>query len=106
MLRNNSYHLQHTAKRKLHTEIIDQQFVGWVKCSIAGAGGKVQVELKGTDHSIRIRQICVSGILTDGAERSPSHLIKPSPSHQLLFSSAQADAFALFQVNNLCFLQQ
>uniref|UniRef100_A0A1I7W188 RCR-type E3 ubiquitin transferase n=1 Tax=Loa loa TaxID=7209 RepID=A0A1I7W188_LOALO len=88
-------------RRKIHSECVDHQFIGWIKCCIFGLN-YVQVIFRGTDPSLRIRQLRVFGTSTvldvfnvqSFANRS---LLKPSPSHQLLFNANQDDAFAVFQ---------
>uniref|UniRef100_A0A915PSJ6 RCR-type E3 ubiquitin transferase n=1 Tax=Setaria digitata TaxID=48799 RepID=A0A915PSJ6_9BILA len=88
-------------RRKIHSECLDYQFIGWFKCCIAGLNS-VQVIFRGNDPSLRIRQLRVFGINTapnvfDAQLFADRSLLKPSPSHQLLFSANQDDAFAVFQ---------
>ncbi|VDM40401.1 unnamed protein product [Toxocara canis] len=88
-------------RRKLHSEALEHQYIGWVKCCLAGVNC-VQVIFKGNDASVRVRQMRVfgfkmgTGLLSSPEEQKRSPL-RPSPSHQLLFSTTQVDAFALFQ---------
>lgn len=81
---------------------IFQTFVGWIKVVIASTDN-LQIHLKGTEQGCRIRQIAVFGqkVCVESADADPSKKekvsIKQSNSHQLLFSTAQMDAFILFQ---------
>ncbi|KAI1714941.1 ring finger domain-containing protein [Ditylenchus destructor] len=92
-------------KGMLYNSQLDRSFVGWVKCDVSGMN-TVQIILKGDEAGCRLRQIVLFGtrIKPDTSSTDPTVLtktgtsgIKPSTSHQLLFSSAQMDAFALFQ---------
>ncbi|CAG9534611.1 unnamed protein product [Cercopithifilaria johnstoni] len=88
-------------RRKIHSECLDHQFIGWIKCCVVGLNC-IQVIFRGNDPSLRIRQLRVFGTSTvldvfnaqSFANRSQ---LKPSPSHQLLFNANQDDAFAVFQ---------
>ncbi|EJW84962.1 hypothetical protein WUBG_04128 [Wuchereria bancrofti] len=88
-------------RRKIHSECLDHQFIGWIKCCILGLNS-VQVIFRGNDPSLRIRQLRVFGtstaldVLSTQCFTNRSFL-KPSPSHQLLFNANQDDAFAVFQ---------
>uniref|UniRef100_A0A0M3IF83 DOC domain-containing protein n=1 Tax=Ascaris lumbricoides TaxID=6252 RepID=A0A0M3IF83_ASCLU len=88
-------------RRILHSESLDHQYIGWVKCCIAGVSC-VQVIFKSNDASVRVRQVRVFGFkmgtgLLGSPEEQKRSPLRPSPSHQLLFSTTQVDAFALFQ---------
>ncbi|MCP9259802.1 E3 ubiquitin-protein ligase rpm-1 [Dirofilaria immitis] len=88
-------------RRKIHSECLDHQFLGWIKCCIIGLKN-VQVIFRGNDSSLRIRQLRVFGTsnvldVFNSQSVVNRHLLKPSPSHQLLFSANQDDAFAVFQ---------
>uniref|UniRef100_A0A914P7K3 DOC domain-containing protein n=1 Tax=Panagrolaimus davidi TaxID=227884 RepID=A0A914P7K3_9BILA len=87
----------------IYNASVDWTFVGWIKVLISSADN-LQIHLKGSEAGCRLRQIAVFGqkvfveTFEDGInakkERTP---IKQSNSHQLLFSTAQMDAFILFQ---------
>uniref|UniRef100_A0A915ATT0 RCR-type E3 ubiquitin transferase n=8 Tax=Parascaris univalens TaxID=6257 RepID=A0A915ATT0_PARUN len=88
-------------RRILHSESLDHQYIGWVKCCIAGVSC-VQVIFKSNDASVRVRQVRVFGFnmgtgLLGSPEDHKRSPLRPSPSHQLLFTTTQVDAFALFQ---------
>ncbi|VIO97478.1 B-box zinc finger family protein [Brugia malayi] len=89
------------SRRKIHSECLDHQFIGWIKCCIFGLSS-IQVIFRGNDPSLRIRQLRVFGtstaldVLSTQSFTNRSFL-KPSPSHQLLFNANQDDAFAVFQ---------
>ncbi|VDO25358.1 unnamed protein product, partial [Onchocerca flexuosa] len=88
-------------RRKIHSECLDHQFIGWIKCCVVGLNC-VQVIFRGNDPSLRIRQLRVFGISNildafNAQSITNQCLLKPSPSHQLLFNANQDDAFAVFQ---------
>lgn len=71
------------------------QFMGWCKCYIPNIS-EAQIEIKSPDSCCRVRHLCVLGRASSKVEAvTPS--LKPSPSHLLMFTAAQTDAFQLFQ---------
>ncbi|VBB27565.1 unnamed protein product [Acanthocheilonema viteae] len=88
-------------RRKIHSECLDHQYIGWIKCCIVGLNC-IQVIFRGNDPSLRIRQLRVFGTSTvldvfNAQSFSNRSQLKHSPSHQLLFNANQDDAFAVFQ---------
>ncbi|VDK87337.1 unnamed protein product, partial [Litomosoides sigmodontis] len=88
-------------RRKIHSECLNHQFVGWIKCCIAGLNC-IQVIFRGNDPSLRIRQLRVFGTSTvldtfNAQSFTDRGQLRPSSSHQLLFNANQDDAFAVFQ---------
>ncbi|KAE9549406.1 hypothetical protein FO519_007385 [Halicephalobus sp. NKZ332] len=78
---------------------IDWNFVGWLKVVVSGLDG-VHITLKGSDNGCRLRQIVAFGQKTSTTtpeEVKQDRGIRPSLSHQIFFSTAQMDAFTLFQ---------
>uniref|UniRef100_A0A915DDX7 RCR-type E3 ubiquitin transferase n=1 Tax=Ditylenchus dipsaci TaxID=166011 RepID=A0A915DDX7_9BILA len=90
-------------KGLLHNAQVDLSYVGWIKCCVSGTNC-VQIILKGEEAGCRLRQLVVFGsenetvTLDNGlSENGRVPTMKPSVSHQLLFNTAQMDAFSLFQ---------
>uniref|UniRef100_A0A7E4WAZ4 RCR-type E3 ubiquitin transferase n=1 Tax=Panagrellus redivivus TaxID=6233 RepID=A0A7E4WAZ4_PANRE len=81
---------------------VDWNHVGWIKVSIP-YGDPVQIQIKGSEGGSRLRQIAIYGTPLTPVEAAPGSksaaktALKSSTSHHLLFSTAQMDAFALFQ---------
>ncbi|MFH4976506.1 hypothetical protein AB6A40_003215 [Gnathostoma spinigerum] len=89
------------AVKKLHSDALGYQFIGWTKCCLIGVSS-VRVILKGPDQSSRLRQLRVFGFkaendVLDDMEKREQISLRPSASHQLLFNYTQLDAFGLFQ---------
>ncbi|KAI6226542.1 RCR-type E3 ubiquitin transferase [Aphelenchoides fujianensis] len=100
--------LEESAELKsLHSTI---RFVGWICCCTIGCSS-LSITLKFNGRSCRVRQLLLLGYdhAPSTNERSPVHAPnaavelpegksgRPTSAHQLSFTSAQMDAFALFQ---------
>lgn len=61
----------------------------------------VQIAMKGDENGCRLRQLCTFGEIIYRRDVNVTGVSQPtlktSASHQLLFSTAQMDAFSLFQ---------
>ncbi|CAD5224052.1 unnamed protein product [Bursaphelenchus okinawaensis] len=87
----------------LNSVNLSSKFVGWVRCSTLGTASPLKIQIKFNGRSCRLRQIVVLGqsnvcanvVVPETADTSKS--LKATSPHQLSFSSAQIDAFSLFQ---------
>ncbi|KAK0411800.1 hypothetical protein QR680_005853 [Steinernema hermaphroditum] len=83
-------------RQTLHATNLEMEFIGWVKVCVTGLPS-LKVVIQGYDQSVRIRQISTYGFRLNELQVNQRSPLRPSPSHQLLFSTTQIDAFALFQ---------
>ncbi|CAD5232657.1 unnamed protein product [Bursaphelenchus xylophilus] len=87
----------------LNAVSLSPKFVGWVRCTTLGTGSPLRIHIKFNGRSCRLRQIVVLGQsnvdLNNAVPESSnaSKALKGTTPHQLSFSSAQFDAFSLFQ---------
>ncbi|KAI6241073.1 RCR-type E3 ubiquitin transferase [Aphelenchoides fujianensis] len=103
--------LEESAELKsLHSTIVNPRFVGWIRCCTIGCSS-LSITLKFNGRSCRVRQLLLLGYdhAPSTSERPPAHAPnaavelpegksdRPTSAHQLSFTSAQMDAFALFQ---------
>lgn len=106
-LRNRTSQVSFTAivngepRKRLKTQTLETQFVGWVKCYVA-LYGAVCIELKSPDPYVRLRQIFLSGVvrreLPANEQQQQQPMMKHSPSVIMQFDAVQTDAFDLFQL--------
>ncbi|TKR87164.1 hypothetical protein L596_011612 [Steinernema carpocapsae] len=83
-------------RQTLYSASLDMDFIGWIKVCATGLSA-VKIIIQGYDQSVRLRQISTYGFRVNELQVNQRSPLRPSPSHQLLFSTTQIDAFALFQ---------
>ncbi|KAI6207356.1 RCR-type E3 ubiquitin transferase [Aphelenchoides besseyi] len=87
--------------KTLQSTIVNARFVGWIRCCVIGCES-VSINLKFNGRSCRVRQLSLLGQNYTATAMTPiadqlNKTTRPPSAHQLSFSSAQMDAFALFQ---------
>uniref|UniRef100_A0A915IBF2 RCR-type E3 ubiquitin transferase n=1 Tax=Romanomermis culicivorax TaxID=13658 RepID=A0A915IBF2_ROMCU len=83
--------------RKIKSRLIDSDFRGWIKCSINQNCSLIIIELKSSDHHVRLRQLQVLGRNPQLPETSVA-TFKHSPSIFMHFDTITSDAFELFRL--------
>nr|XP_026691648.1 E3 ubiquitin-protein ligase MYCBP2 [Ciona intestinalis] len=81
-------------KKKLQTRELSSQYAGWVHCPLNEDINILQVELRGPDNGLRVRQIKLLGILVGEGMMS----IQQLPSNTLRAQTCEAELLKVFKL--------